>query len=264
MKKQASAVGASAPKKAPAASVPVSAQAASKSKGRWLWLVFPVFLLGLVVGGVGARFWFNDQASQEYKVVRQELETLLEQSRSSLAQANSQLDAVQGQLMVEESTRKGLEASLQDSQAELGRANEQLAFFNQLLPPGPAGSVSIRALDIERQGPILQYKVLLMRTGADGKPFKGVMQFVATGSQQGKTVKIELPAVKLPVAASADAGDNAETNGLELSFDQFQRSGGFLSIPEDFTPQTVTLNVLEGATVRMSRTVNLPAAEEAG
>ncbi|WP_353153442.1 DUF6776 family protein [Pollutimonas bauzanensis] len=263
MKKQASAVGASAPKKAPAASVPVSAHAASKSKGKWLWLVFPVFLLGLVVGGVGAKFWFNDQASQEYKAARHELETLLEQSRSSLAQANSQLDAVQGQLMVEESTRKGLEASLQASQAELGRANEQLAFFNQLLPPGPAGSVSIRALDIERKGPILQYKVLLMRTGtgADGKPFKGVMQFVATGSQQGKTVKIELPAVKLPVATSASAGDSAETSGLELSFDQFQRSGGFLSMPEDFTPQTVTLNVLDGATVRMSRTVNLPAAE---
>lgn len=261
MKKKASAIGQTMPKKAPAVPEPFPAGIAGKSDNAWArWLVLPVLLLGLLLGGVGASFWFKGQTSQQDEVVRKELETMLSQSRAGLVQANAQLDALQGQLMVEESTRKGLEASLQAAQAELGRARDQLAFYNQLLPPGPDGAISIRALDIERQGSILQYKVLLMRNGADGKPFKGLMRFVAKGSQQGKTVKIDLAAVTVPVDP-ANAGGKPEANGFELSFDQFQRSGGFLSLPEGFTPQTVTLNVLEGTTVRVSRTVNLPAAD---
>src|SRR3546814_7990669 len=60
---------------------------------------------------------------------------------------------------MEESTRKGLEATLQASQTELGRARDQLAFFDQLLPPGPTGAIGIRALDIVQLGPTLQYKL---------------------------------------------------------------------------------------------------------
>ncbi|HTM79121.1 MAG TPA: DUF6776 family protein [Devosia sp.] len=90
-------------------------------------------------------------------------------------------------------------------------------------------------------------------------PFKGLMQFVAKGSQQGKAVKISLQAATQPNGGAS--GGDAAANSLELNFEQFQRSGGLLSLPEGFTPQSITLNVLEGDTVRLSRTVNLPAAK---
>lgn len=261
MTKKVSAVGIPEPKQAAILSNPAPAIAGGNAGYAWgRWLILLALLLGVAFGGVGARLWFKDQASQEYDAERQKLELLLNESRAGMAQAQAQLDALQGQLVVEESTRKGLEASLQASQAELGRTRDQLAFFDQLLPPGPAGAISIRALDIEQHGPILQYRVLLMRNGAGDTPFKGLMQFVAKGSQLGKAVKITLHAAQLP--GSPDASDaSAQQNGVELSFDQFQRGGGFLSIPEGFTPQTVTLNVLEGSTVRVSRTVNLSAAD---
>ncbi len=223
------------------------------------WLIVLVLLLGLALGAAGSRFWFKDQERRQHDADLQKLELALHESQAGLAQAHGQIDALQGQLVVEESTGKGLQASLQAAQAELGQARDQLAFFDQLLPPGPAGSIGIRALDIEQEGPTLRYRVLLMRNGANDAPFKGLMQFVAKGSQQGKAVKITLQAAQLPGGAAS--GGDAPANGFELSFDQFQRAAGLLSMPKGFTPQTITLNVLEGNVLRVSRTVNLPAAD---
>src|SRR3546814_12699373 len=93
---------------------------------------------------------------------------------------------------MEESTRKGLEATLQASQTELGRARDQLAFFDQLLPPGPKGAIGIRALDIVQLDPTLQSKVLLRRNVQDDKPVVGFMHFVAPGVKKGKRVKLVL------------------------------------------------------------------------
>src|SRR3546814_19832949 len=92
--------------------------------------------------------------------MRQSMQTELDTRSSELAGARAEADALEGKLAVEESTRKGLEASLQALQSELGRARDQLAFFDQLLPPGPKGAVSIRALEVEHLGPTLQYKEL--------------------------------------------------------------------------------------------------------
>ncbi|RTZ39939.1 hypothetical protein EKL30_16905 [Candidimonas sp. SYP-B2681] len=223
-------------------------------------LIMLALVAGLVVGAASVHLWVASQAMRANDATQESLAVLLTETRAELFQTHARIDALQGQLTVEESTRKGLEASLQQAQAELGLARDQVAFFDQLLPPGPAGSVSIRALDIEQRGPNLHYRVLLMRNSAEELPFKGLMQFVAKGSRQGKAVKIVLQAPQLPgnlVTANVDP----LTSGFELNFDQFQRSGGLLSIPDGFLPQTITLNVLEGTRVRVSRTVNVSAAE---
>jgi len=220
-----------------------------------LWL--GILVLGLILGASVARHWFGNEALRQYDVLKSQTQAQLNQARAQLAAARAQNDALQGQLMVEESTRRGLVTSLADAQAELGQLHEQLAFFDQLLPPGPKGAVSIRALEIEHVGPILQYKVLLMRNAQEDVPFSGRMQFVAKGLRQGKPATVTLDPVRLPGNEPAEAAPAT----LALSFDQFQRGAGVLGIPPDFTPQTVTLNVLEGDTLRVSRTVNLPAAD---
>ena len=226
-------------------------------------LVVLGLLLGLALGAVGARYWFQSEASRQYSAMKQHMQLELDNSQGELTGARAQVDALIGQLVVEESTRKGLEASLQATQAELGRARDQLAFFDQLLPPGPKGALSIRALEVERIGPTLQYRVLLMRNAQDDAPFRGHMQFVASGKQSdGTAAKITLKPVLAPGVAETgpDATHEAAVDSGEfaLSFDEFQRGGGLLSIPDGFTPQTVTLNVLEGNKLRVSRTVNLP------
>lgn len=224
-------------------------------------------LLGLAAGALSARYWLQSEASKQYNTMRQQMQLELDRAHGELNNARAQVDAMTGKLVVEESTRKGLEASLQSTQAELGRARDQLAFFDQLLPPGPKGAISIRALEVERLGPTLQYKVLLMRNAQDGELFKGHMQFVAAGVwQDGKADKITLRAVFAPGASDESGPDPgaasqaaSDTGEFALSFEEFQRSGGLLGIPDGFIPKTVTANVLEGNTVRVSRTVTLAA-----
>lgn len=216
--------------------------------------------LGMIIGGMVARYWFGNEALRQYDVLKSQMQMQINQVRADLATARAQNDALQGQLMIEESTRKGLETSLQTAQAEVAHLREQLAFFDQLLPPGPKGAVSIRALEIQPLGPTLQYKVLLMRNTQDDALFKGRMQFVAKGLRDGKPAKETLQPVRVPGGAAV-APVSEVSDGLELDFDEFQRGSGILSIPPGFTPQTITLNVLEGDTLRVSRSVNLPAAD---
>ncbi|MBP6020863.1 MAG: hypothetical protein KA735_15360 [Burkholderiaceae bacterium] len=233
------------------------AQKTAVKRADWhvMVLVLLAVLLGGVAGTVGASWWSRNNLDGAQQVEQLQHELLL--SEGNLIQVQAKLDVVLANVAVEASTRKALETTLQDTQAELGQVRDQLAFFNQLFPPGPAGAVSIRALDIQQAGPNLQYRALLMRSGATGTHFKGQMQFVAKGLQDGKAVKIDLQAAQMAIQAETSLNDA----GFPLDFDQFQRSGGLLSLPTGFIAQTITLNILEGSTVRVSRTVSLPAPD---
>lgn len=234
----------------------------------WLWFWLP---LALLIGG-GAGYWFassvgEDTAAEKYRELKTQFEVVTSQNRHDYQVLQGRLDALQGQMLVEESTRKSLEEALQSTQAELGHARDQLAFFDKLLPPGPSGSVSIRALDFEQKGPNLLYRVLLMRNAPGSEPFSGQMQFVASGLADGQQVKVPLEPATLQVAEALDADvsdanhTETEQTPLALRFEQFQRSEGLLSLPDGFKPISVTLNVLEGKTVRVSRSANLPQAQ---
>lgn len=232
---------------------------------------FAGLLTGAVLVGAGVYFY---QERIQNRVVSELNEHVL-QSRTELAELYAQRDVLEGQLAVESSTRKGLEITLDAVQQELGAARDQIAFFNELLPPGPDGSVGIRGLDIQQKGSMLEFRVLLMRHSANAKPFEGMLQFQATGQIGGEPVTVMLEPVRVPAPDSpldstsepdehADSSDlNADgaflNSGLVLQFEQFQRSSGMLQIPAGMTLEEVTLNVLEGQTLRVSRSVTLPA-----
>jgi len=184
---------------------------------------------------------------------------------------------VEGRFVVDESLRRGLDTNLRTDQQELDRAQDTIAFYEQLMPPGPKGTISIRAIDFEPVGPHLKYRVLLMRSGSTDQPFKGRLQFEATGMMGNERESIVLEAARVPAVsrqeeerapsdgqapgASSDAAGTQDADPAVLEFADFQRSSGVLSLPEGFAPQSVTVSVLEGDTLRTSRKVELPAAE---
>ena len=92
----------------------------------------------------------------------------MRQQRTQLRFTQGLLDAADGELVIERAARQELETQLRAAQAEVGRVRDQLAFYEQLLPPGPEGSVDIRGAQVERAGQGLRYKVLLMRSGRNG------------------------------------------------------------------------------------------------
>lgn len=233
-----------------------------------------IFLLGLVAGGVAVYFGFERPAldAAHGRILQHEQD--IAAMRGRLERAESAAAALDGRLMVEEGTRRGLETSFRTLQAELGRAQDTLAFYEQLVPPGPKGAVTVRALDIGRVGPHLRYRVLLMRSGANGKPFEGSLQFVAQGSQNGESVSIPLQPIVVPAEgngaeSSGESGRGDDQAGqagpdaalLDVGFTDFQRASGLLGLPAGFEPESVTLNVLEGRTLRTSHSVELPATD---
>lgn len=246
-------------------------------------------MLGVLLGGAGVHFALERPSLEASQARVRAYEQELASVRGRLEQASSAAAALEGQLRVEESTRRGLETALRTVQSELGQAHDSLAFYEQLMPPGPKGAVAIRALDIERVGPHLEYRLLLMRSGANDKPFQGHLQFLADGRLDGEKISLTL----LPTVVQAadeggapalgeqpDAPDNARTlaaaatNGqaassdvdsgvdlLALEFADFQRGSGLLSLPPGFEPESVTVNVLEGRSLRTSRRVELRAGD---
>jgi len=186
---------------------------------------------------------------------------------AQIAAANARIQQVQQTLTIEQAARAELEKSLTALQEELGRSKDHLAFYEQLLPPGPQGALALRAVELERQGRTLAFRVLLMRSGKSAKPgerFNGRLQFVATGTKEGQEVTVVLqPSQRAASAGGSKSPLNTlgaateDQDSLKLSFDQFQRSQGVLALPKDFEPSSVVVSILSGEIVLASRNVDL-------
>jgi hypothetical protein len=208
------------------------------------------------IGFAAAQHIQLGQAAQQYSSLQTEFDVTVAQLRYDMLKLAAEKEALQSRLSVEQSTRRSLEASLQLAQGDLARANERLAFYDQLLPPGPSGSVSIRALNIEPNGTFLAYRVLLTRNAQPGSAFNGHVEFVANAEKNGESVKITLSPATGQAEEEAVSANNAALS-LPVTFDQFQRLEGLLTMPEGLSLTTVTLNVIEEGAVRVSRSVNL-------
>ncbi len=220
----------------------------------WLARHWASLLLGLLAGAGGMFFWvqrdIDTRAANAQAALVQARQTLEADLQAQLARAES----LQGELLIEQGTRQGLEAALKTAQAELGQAREKVAFFDQLLPAGPGGAVSVRGLDITQRDAILFYRVLLTRQApANGAPFEGRLVFEAKGRQDGKEAKLPLEFL-----ADADAKDGESEK--PVSFEWFLRQEGYLKMPKGFVPSGLELRVYEGKTLKQSHAVDLPAA----
>lgn len=223
-----------------------------------LGMLIGAVLCGALFGGVLVYVVLDRPVLEAARVRIQGYEQELVVVRQQLQQAHNALAALEGRLVVEESTRRGLETALLAQQQELGRAREGLAFYEQLMPPGPKAAVAIRALDIDRVGPHLRYRLLLMRSGSNAKPFQGSLQFLAKGQIDGVEVTVPLtPEVVTTGQSDASKVSEAADELIAVEFLDFQRDSGLLALPAGFEPDSVTVNVLEGRTLRTSRSMSL-------
>jgi hypothetical protein len=212
--------------------------------------VFVGLLIGVLLGGSASFFYARKLYRPQDAVVisarqAEVQEEAMRQQSTQLRYTQGQLDTADGELVIERAARQELETQLRTVQAEVGRVR---------------GSVDIRGVEIDRSGGGLRYKVLLMRSGRNGgSPFSGALRFQATGILKGETVKVDLAPMQVKAESGSVAipGDSTPTSPLALQFDQYQRSQGILALPDGFVPESVTVSVLEGDTVRASRSVKL-------
>jgi hypothetical protein len=262
----------------------------------YVWLISGALLLFVLGGLIMASVLTGRGAeAQDLRLRTERAALLLERSEldSERTQVTSQFNQVQRDLLTERAKRLELEKILVNVQSELGRTQDQLAFFEDLFPPGPQGALDLRAVAVTRHAEGLHYRVLLMRSGKATKPFVGALQFIATGYCREAAVATEQTIILQPLlarpAASNAAGlgaqhplgqtppteaqqselqpakiqqleaqpTEAQRAALRLDFAQFQRGQGLLALPRGFAPTSVTVRVVEGDIVLVSKVVAL-------
>jgi hypothetical protein len=238
-----------------------------KSAGR-TFVFWSSGALLLIAAGAAAGIFFTQRPSAEDVALHLRTErlaqaTIRSELETQIRDAQIRNEHLRNELTIERSARAELEKNLAQLQVELGRSKDHLAFYEQLLPPGPQGSIALRAVELERNGANLKYRVLLMRSGKPGERVNARLQFVAAGMLGDKETELSLlprQAVPDPNAVSTGAipGVTPElTDSLKLSFEQFQRSQGVLAVPSDMKVKFVTVQVLDGDIVLASRRVDL-------
>lgn len=179
-----------------------------------------------------------------------------ERLQGSLAAAESRLE-------IERAAKDQFAADLRAAQKEMGDMRNDLAFFDQLIPMDPRqAQVNIRSAELERQGELLRYRVLLMRGGRPSGEFSGRLQFSASGVRAGTATTLDLHPFSVPteaLAGEAPVVAQPAADPLALRFRQYQRAEGSLAVPAGFVVRSVTVRVVEGGVVRSQSTVNLPA-----
>jgi len=167
-----------------------------------VWVVSGGVLL-LVLGGLLVACVMQGPSTGAQRLQLRTERAALEQERSELeaerTQTSSQFNQAQRALLTERAMRVELEKILANVQLELGRTQDQLAFFEDLLPPGPQGALDIRAVDVRQHAEGLHYRVLLMRSGKAVKHFVGALQFVAKGYCRGDVDTSEQTVILQPL-----------------------------------------------------------------
>lgn len=228
-----------------------------------------LFLVGVTLGGSGAYYYTHNMMQREMLGQKTEqseqLSHALMQEKIKLTALQSRLDFSDTQLTIDKATISEYEKQVRKLQDDLARTSEQLSFYDQLVPAGPQGAVSVRGFDAVLEGQRVRFKVLVSRQAQAGTVFKGELKFIATGTLNGKDATVDLIPDTVEHASTGSDSIPSVTDLkkippapiLELDFETIQRIQGLLMFPEGFVPKTITMRVLEGKTVRVSRSAEL-------
>jgi hypothetical protein len=207
-----------------------------------------------------------ERAEDAEEVARQRAQAMqkeLEKTRQDHLRLQASLLAAQGQLTIEQSAKEHLAEQLVAAQQDVGMLQQNLAFFEQLIPENskPA-AISVRSMEVARQGDTLRYHVLVMRNRPSAEEFSGSLEFSATGTKDGSGATIPLEtAENASTSGSTANAASADSSPTVLKFQQYQRASGLLAIPPGFEPESVTVRVLEGKSVRSEHTIGLAPKE---
>ena len=154
-----------------------------KSAGR-TFVFWSAGALLLIAAGAAAGIFFTQRPSAQDVALHLRTERLAQATirgelETQIRDAQTRLEQLRSELTIERAARTEFEKNLSQLQVEGSRLKDHLAFYEQLLPPGPQGSIALRAVELERNGQNLNYRVLLMRSGKPGERVSARLQFVA-------------------------------------------------------------------------------------
>ena len=177
------------------------------------------------------------QVRQENEFLKVQLDTLKDDRNKAQSVANT----VDTLLTTEKVAQEKLTALNRQLEADNQRLRSDLGFFEQLIPVSGTAGISIRGLQAELQKTgELKWQVLVIQSVKDPVEFKGQLELVFVGLENGR-----------PWTGALPAGSQA------VLVKQYGRMEGFFPVPANVVLKSVTAKVLDGHTVRASQTLKL-------
>lgn len=205
---------------------------------RWIFLVLAIAAGMLVARGiydVGRAYSGLSASAPPAEAVVRERAALLEKQNAVLQE---QVTALKRELQIEKAAHADLVRSFKALQDERAKLKEDVAFFRSFMPASEraGATLTLQKFSVSRT-PIpgeFRYQMLLLRSGARDKDFKGYFQFVVSVVEQGK------PSVRMV----ADSPENPRP-ALRLAFKYYQRVDGLFKIDPRLAVESVQVRVFE-------------------
>ncbi|MDO8989182.1 MAG: hypothetical protein Q7U91_06070 [Sideroxyarcus sp.] len=222
---------------------------------RWAIAVPVLIVIGFAVlwaydSGLELAGFHRGQAEQELSELR---ERVLSLEADNANQAN-QIAAFERQGQIERATGVELEVQMKNLRDENTRLKEDLLFFDNLpLTGSREAELSIHRLKVEADSLPGEYhlRMLLVQSVQQrGKEFKGNLQLVVNGEQDGNKVVLQFPQEDSPQDVASH----------QLSFKYYQRVDKAIKLPAEMKLESVQVRVFEKGMQepKIKQTVSLP------
>ncbi|ANY15095.1 membrane protein [Bordetella pseudohinzii] len=198
----------------------------SRRLPRWLVLL----LIGIGLGAGGVLFLQANYGPQRLTVEQSEqLHTELSAANVERQRLQSQLDEAITQRDNNKSTHEQLTADLAQARSRIQAFNQELALFQDAVPPDPrGGDIGVRSARFKRETGALDYQILIMRDNDTGTPFQGSIELLIEGNYPN------------------GRRDRITPDAIPLSLARYDHAVGKLATPDGFVPRSVTIRVLDG------------------
>ncbi|OZI40961.1 hypothetical protein CEG14_04235 [Bordetella genomosp. 1] len=194
---------------------------------RWLVLL----LVGIGLGAGGVLFLQANYGPQRLTVEQSEqLHTELSATNVERQRLQAQLDETITQRDNNKSTHEQLTADLAKARARIAEMDQELVLFQDAMPPDPrGGDIGVRSAQFRKEPGQLNYQILIMRENATAQAFKGKIELIVDGTYTN------------------GRRDTIASDPAELTLARYDHSQGQLTLPEKYTPRSVTIKVLDPA-----------------
>ncbi len=204
-------------------------------------IVVPILAgIGMVVvwaydSGLELAGFHRGKAEQELSELHDRVQSLEEEN----ARLTNQLDAYERKDQIEQASNIEVNAQVKRLTDENARLKEDLLFFQNLpLTTAREAEVSLHRMKIEPDSLPGEYHLtmlLVQSVQQRGRKFRGNMQLVVNGEQDGDKVVLQFP----------QADSEQEVKSYQLSFKYYQRIDKVIQLPPEMELNSVEVRVFK-------------------
>jgi hypothetical protein len=207
---------------------------------RWAIAVPFLIVIGMAVmwaydSGLELAGFHRGQAEKELSELRDRVQSLQDENANLV----NQIAAFERQGQIERASDAEVSTQVKNLNDENARLKEDLLFFENLPLTGTReAELSIHRLKVEPDSLPGEYhlRMLLVQSVQQrGKEFKGNLQLVVNGEQDGQKVVLQFPQEDSPQDVASH----------QLSFKYYQRVDKVIKLPREMTLESVQVRVFE-------------------